>query len=76
MPHPNSVLRCYRLTHQCSYDEEVIWAYVQRSGGHLSIRGDCIDYWVPPRAELFLILTWPDLERRDDLDLLDHRRPL
>jgi len=73
MTHPNSVLRCYRLGYGCDYDEEIVWAYVQRSGGHLSIRGDCIDFWVPVAAELFLVLTWPDLERRSDLDYLDHR---
>ncbi len=63
-------LRCYRLNSRSLYDEEVIWAYVQRSGGHINIRSDCIDYWVDPRAEVMLLCAWPQLERRPDLDIL------
>ena len=64
------MLKCYRLTYRSEYDEEVIWAYVQRSGGHISIRQDSIDYWVDSRAELFLNCAWPDLERHPELDLI------
>jgi hypothetical protein len=62
-------LICYRLTHRSEYDEETIWAYVQRSGGHIAIRQDSIDYWADPRSEMFLICAWPDLERQPQLDL-------
>lgn len=61
---------CYRLTARLDYDEELIWSYVQRTGGSLSIRGDCIDFWIPGSARLFLICAWPDLEPRPDQNLI------
>jgi len=73
MTHPNSVLACYRLTSLIDYDEELVWADVQRYGGSLSIRGDCIDFWIPLRYQSFILLRWPLLVRRSDLDYLDHR---
>lgn len=63
-------LRCYRLTYRSHYDEEAIWAYVQRSGGHIAIRQDSIDYWVTARAEVFLLCAWPALERHPEFDLV------
>ena len=63
------ILRCWRLTYRSDYDEEVIWQYVQRSGGHIAIRQDCIDYWVDARAEVFLLCAWPELEAQPQLDL-------
>ena len=63
------ILRCYRLTYRSEYDEEVIWAFVQRSGGHLSIRQDCIDYWIPVRYQTLLLCAWPELEPQPQLDL-------
>ena len=59
---------CYRLNSLMPYDEEEIWSLVQRVGGHLSIRGDCIDYWVPRPYASFLVLKYPRLERRAELD--------
>ena len=73
MTHPNSVLACYRLTSLIDYDEELVWADVQRYGGSLSIRGDCIDFWIPLRYQSFILLRWPLLVRKSDLDYLDHR---
>lgn len=61
-------LKCYRLTYRNEYDEEIIWAYVQRSGGQLSIRQDCIDFWVPSHAEVLFVCAWPELERHPELD--------
>ena len=58
------LLLCFRLTSLMDYDEEVIWAYVQRSGGYISIRNDCIDFWVPRHAVVLFLCAWPDLERR------------
>jgi hypothetical protein len=60
---------CYRLTYRSQYDEEVIWAFVQRSGGHISIRQDCIDYWITPRYQSLLLCAWPELEPQPQLDL-------
>jgi hypothetical protein len=63
------ILRCYRLTYRSEYDEEVIWAFVQRSGGHLSIRQDSIDYWIPVRYQTLLVCAWPELEAQPQLDI-------
>ena len=61
-------LKCYRLNYRSNYDEELVWALVQRHGGHIAIRGDCIDFWIDPAWEIVLNMTFPDLERRSDLD--------
>jgi hypothetical protein len=63
-------LKCYRLGYRCSYDEELVWSLVQRHGGFISIRGDCIDFWISPEWELVLNIAFPDLERRPDLDYI------
>ena len=63
-----AILKCYRLSYRSSYDEEMVWALVQRHGGHISIRGDCIDFWIAPSWEIVLNMAFPDLERRPDLD--------
>lgn len=63
-------LVCYRLNYRSNYDEEMVWALVQRHGGHISIRGDCIDFWLEPAWEIVLNLAFPDLERRQDLDYI------
>lgn len=61
-------LRCYRLYVFSDYDEEVIWARVQSWGGHISIRGDCIDFWVPEPYVAWFLLSFPDLQAQPDLD--------
>ena len=63
-------LHCYRLNYRAAYDEEMVWALVQRHGGHISIRQDCIDFWISPEWEIVLNMAFPDLERRRDLDYL------
>ena len=48
MQHPEVTIVCYRYqawTHD--YDCESVWAFVQRHGGYMSIRNDCIDYFLP-----------------------------
>jgi hypothetical protein len=64
------VLLCYRLNYRCDYDEELVWSLVQRHGGHVSIRQDCIDFWIHRSWELVLNIAFPDLERRPDLDYI------
>ena len=61
-------LHCYRLNYRAAYDEEMVWALVQRHGGHISIRNDCIDFWIAPQWEIVVNIAFPDLERRPDLD--------
>jgi hypothetical protein len=64
-------LYCYRYyAWESQLDEEQIWADVQRWGGSLSIRGDCIDFWVPAEYVSFFILKYPDLIRQQQLDYL------
>jgi hypothetical protein len=62
------VLKCYRLGYRCDYDEESVWALVQRHGGYISIKQDVIDFWCEPSWESLLVLAYPSLERRPDLD--------
>ena len=59
---------CYRLNYHCLYDEESVWELVQRHGGFLSIRQDCIDFFMEPQHSLLLILAFPLLQRRSELD--------
>lgn len=61
-------LACYRLDYRSSYDEELVWALVQRHGGHISIGPDYIHFWIAPEWEIVLNMAFPDLIRRSDLD--------
>lgn len=64
-------LYCYRYSAwQHDLDEEQIWADVQRWGGSLSIRGDCIDYFIPAEYITFFLLKYPELSRQQQLDYL------
>lgn len=63
-------LCCYRLDSRMPYDEDAVWSLVQHYGGTLSIRGDCIDFWIPREWELVLVLKYQLLTRRPDLDYL------
>lgn len=70
LDHLERQLVCYRLDYRANYDEELVWALVQRHGGHISIRGDCVDFWIHPRWEALLVIAFPDLQRRADLDYI------
>lgn len=63
-------LLCYRLAAGMDYDEEVIWAFVQRHGGHLSIKGDCIDFWIPVEYQSMFVLAWSQLRRKAEFDYI------
>lgn len=64
-------LYCYRFSAQCrEYDEEIIWRDVQSWGGHISIRQDCIDFFVPAEYISFFLLKYPELCRQQQLDYL------
>lgn len=66
-----TLLHCYRLGYGAEhYDEEAVWALVQRHGGFLSIRMDCIDFWIPRCYESLLVLAYPKLVRQPALDYL------
>ena len=56
---------CYR----CRSDHyEQVWAYVQAHGGYMSIRCDCIDFWIASSYASFLLLIDSSLERMALLD--------
>ncbi len=65
-------LYCYRYYafSDMNYDEEDIWTLVQSWGGSISIRGDCIDYFVPAEYVSFFLLRYPDLVRQPALEYL------
>lgn len=65
-------LYCYRYYAftEVDYDEEDIWADVQRWGGALSIRGDCIDYFIPADYITFFLLKYPELTRQLQLEYI------
>ena len=62
------LLLCFRLYSTVDYDEELIWEFVQRHHGHISIRGDCIDFWIHRDYVCLLTLAYPDLTRQRSLD--------
>lgn len=70
MKHIPRTLVCYRLNYRASYDEEMVWSLVQRHGGHIAIRQDCIDFWLEPQWEIVLNIAFPDLVRMPDLDYI------
>ena len=50
MQHSEVTIVCYRYQAWTSdLDCEAVWAFVQRHGGYISIRNDCIDYFIPIR---------------------------
>jgi len=63
-------LFCYRYHpfEQLAYDEEAVWRDIQAWGGWMSIRGDCIDFFVPCEYISFFLLKYPELSRQPALD--------
>lgn len=62
-------LKCYRLTERNSYDEEAVWALVQRHGGELAVTALWIDFWLAPQWTSLLLMMFPNLEQRCERDL-------
>lgn len=62
------VLLCFRLYSTVDYDEEVIWEFVQRHRGFISLRADCIDFWIPREYLSLFTLAYPDLTRQASFD--------
>jgi len=59
---------CYRQYAGQNLDEELVWADLQRWGGSLSIRADCIDWYVPAEYITFFLLKYPELSRQHNLE--------
>jgi hypothetical protein len=71
MQHSEVTAVCYRyLAWTHDYDCEAVWSFVQRHGGHISIRNDCIDYFVPVEYQVLFALAYPELTRQYNLDLI------
>ena len=62
------VIECWRLRPGMPYDEELIWELVQRHEGYLSIKSDCIDFFVPREYSVLLQIAFPLLIRKPELD--------
>ncbi len=61
---------CYRYYpfEQLAYNEETIWRDIQAWGGWMTIRGDCVDFFVPRNYITFFVLKYPELMRQPALD--------
>jgi len=71
MQHPEATIVCYRYqAWTTDLDCESVWAFVQRHGGYLSIRNDCIDYFLPVEYQVLFALAFPELTRQYNLDLI------
>ena len=69
--HPLATSICYRYQAWAhDYDEEEVWAFVQRHGGYISVRQDCIDFFIPVQYRCLFELAYPDLSRQPGLDLI------
>ncbi len=68
MPQLTRRLYAFRLSAAHADRQDSVWLYVERAGGHMEIRSDCIDFFVPASAVTFLVLAYPELDRRADLD--------
>lgn len=60
---------CYRSRSDWTV-QDPLSILVQRLGGWLSIRCDCVDYWVPEDRAYMLFLLDPNLQRKPELDYL------
>ena len=49
-------------------DIEVVWQWVQSRNGHIQIRNDCVDFWIPERDCVEFVLRWGSMRRYADLD--------
>ncbi len=69
LPLTPRTLVCYRYHAWAhDYDVELVWELVQRHQGHLSIRQDCVDFFIAPQWATMLIMAYPDLVYMPDLD--------
>ncbi len=66
-----SFLLCYKLQSRLEATEELLWSYVQRVHGYMSIRDDHILFWVPEGCESLFLLLGGDLARCAGLDYVD-----
>ena len=61
---------CYSWTPLMDTDAESVWAIVQRHRGHISHRGDRIDFYIAREYASLVSMAFPELQRRYQDDLL------
>lgn len=64
---------CYRYHawEDYDYDPEVIWAFVQRHQGHISVQAaGTLDFYLEPRYHLLFTIAFPLLRRVEANDWL------
>ena len=72
LDHIARTLYCYRYHawDPLDYDQELIWQDIQRWGGYVSVRSDCVDFWVPESVITLFVIKYPELTRQTQLDYL------
>lgn len=64
---------CYRLHARNDPDraiEDHVYSYISSVGGWISIRADCMDFYVPAVHVTFFLLRWSSVMERKHI--LDH----
>jgi len=71
---------CYLLDRDLlpHVDEDQVWWFTERHGGHMSFRGSGVLFWVPQGASLLFDIAWPELRRQplEDLWITPRQRRL
>ena len=71
MQHSQVSIVCYRYqAWSHDYDCELVWAFVQRHGGYISVGIDSVDYYLPVEYCCLFQLAYPELTRQYNLDLI------
>jgi hypothetical protein len=65
----DATILCYRLLWH-AHDEERVWQFVDRHQGFMQPTLACIDFWIPRQYSSLLVLAFPRLIRRSDLDYI------
>jgi hypothetical protein len=68
--HLQRCLVCYQLHYYMPYDAEAVWSLVQPHSGHLSQGSAHWNFYIAPEYEIMLVLSFPLLARRADLDYI------
>lgn len=63
------MLKCYGYHPGMAIDLDTVILYVERSGGHYTVNGDLVMFWVTESAAVMLACAWPDLIAQPDQDL-------
>lgn len=64
---------CYRAWRSDLGDQgiEMVWRWVSQCGGFMTPHTLSVDFYVPERVSSFLVIQWPQLERRPLRDYIE-----